>query len=118
MSEPLVVDRDLRLSNAISIDFPEIEADENRIIQIFHNLIGNAIKFTEQGEIKIYAESKIGATTIYIADTGIGISKEKFEIIFQSFEQIDNSTSREYGGTGLGLGITKQLVELHGVKYG
>jgi two-component system sensor histidine kinase ChiS len=116
LSEPLVVERDLRLTNAISIDFPEIEADENRIIQIFHNLIGNAIKFTETGEIKIYAESKVGATTIYISDTGIGIPKEKFEVIFQSFEQIDNSTSREYGGTGLGLGITKQLVELHGGK--
>lgn len=116
LSEPLIVDRDLKLVNTIPDDFPEIEADENRIIQIFHNLVGNAIKFTESGEIKIFATNKDDISTIYISDTGIGIPKEKFEIIFQSFEQIDNSSSREYGGTGLGLGITKQLIELHGGK--
>ncbi len=116
LSEPLITDKNLVLINAIPEDFPEIYADENRIMQIFHNLIGNSIKFTEHGEIKILAENKSNLTTIYISDTGIGIAKEKFEIIFQSFEQLDNSTSREYGGTGLGLGITKQLVELHGGK--
>lgn len=116
LSSPLIQEKEIILINSIPNDFPEIWADENRIIQVFHNLVGNAIKFTEYGEIRISAEYKPVATTIYIADTGIGIPKEKFGIIFQSFEQIDNSTSREYGGTGLGLGITKQLVELHGGK--
>ncbi len=116
LSEPLLLNRDLKLINDIPSDFPEIEADENRILQIFHNLVGNAIKFTETGEIRIYAEIRNGVSTIYISDTGIGIPKDKFEVIFQSFEQIDHSTIREYGGTGLGLGITKHLVELHGGK--
>ena len=116
LSAPLIQDKEIILINSIPSDFPEINADENRIIQIFHNLVGNAIKFTEYGEIRISAEYKSESTIIYITDTGIGIPKEKFDIIFQSFEQIDNSTSREYGGTGLGLGITKQLVELHGGK--
>ncbi|MBP7282270.1 MAG: SpoIIE family protein phosphatase [Leptospiraceae bacterium] len=116
LSEPLITDKDLRLTNAIPDDFPEIEADENRIIQIFHNLIGNAIKFTESGEIRIFADHKNNFSTVYISDTGIGIPEEKYEVIFQSFEQMDTSIAREYGGTGLGLGITKQLVELHGGK--
>ena len=116
LSEPLIANKNIQLINAISPDFPEIEADENRIIQIFHNLIGNAIKFTESGEIKVYADYKNNISTVYISDTGIGIPEDKFDIIFKSFEQMDNSISREYGGSGLGLGITKQLVELHGGK--
>lgn len=116
LSEPLLSDKNLLLVNAIPEDFPEIEADENRIIQILHNLVGNAIKFTDSGEVKIFADFKSDKSTIYISDTGIGIPKEKYNVIFQSFEQMDNSISREYGGTGLGLGITKQLVELHGGK--
>lgn len=94
LSEPLIAEKYIKLINEIPDDFPEIEADENRIIQIFHNLIGNAIKFTEIGEIKIYANNKNKVTTVYISDTGIGIPEDKFEIIFQSFEQMDNSISR------------------------
>lgn len=116
LSEPLLINRDLKLINSVPPDFPEIEADENRLIQIFHNLVGNAIKFTEKGEIRIFAEIRNGMTTIYVSDTGIGIPKDKFNLIFQSFEQVDHSSIREYGGTGLGLGITKHLVELHGGK--
>lgn len=108
--------KDLQLINAIPSDFPPVEADENRIQQILHNLVGNAIKFTDSGVVKISAElidvNKKMAITV--SDTGIGIPEDKYEAIFASFEQGDGSTERQYGGTGLGLPITKKLVELHG----
>ncbi|MCL2933535.1 MAG: ATP-binding protein [Trichodesmium sp. MAG_R03] len=108
--------KDLQLINAIPSDFPPVEADENRIQQILHNLVGNAIKFTDSGVVKVSAElidvnTKIAIT---VSDTGIGIPEDKHEAIFESFEQGDGSTERQYGGTGLGLPITKKLVELHG----
>ncbi|MCL2932356.1 MAG: ATP-binding protein [Trichodesmium sp. MAG_R03] len=110
--------KDLQLINAISSDLPPVEADENRIQQIMHNLVGNAIKFTEAGVIRISAElidvNNNQKMAITVSDTGIGIPEDKHEAIFASFEQGDGSTERQYGGTGLGLPITKKLVELHG----
>lgn len=79
-----------------------------------YNLIGNSIKFTDLGEIKISAIVKNPFIHITVSDTGVGISKDKQDIIFDAFEQADSSISRNYGGTGLGLAITKSLVELHG----
>jgi len=92
------------------------EADKNRLQQILFNLVENAVKFTETGTITISANLKDDMLHIRVADTGIGIPDEKFEIIFESFEQVEGSTARPYGGTGLGLAITKKLVELHGGK--
>jgi len=114
LSQPLAQGKKLKLVNSVPKDVVLVEADENRVQQILHNLIGNAIKFTEKGTIEIKAESKDKMLAISISDTGIGIEKEKFDSIFESFEQGDGSTQREYGGTGLGLSVTKQLVELHG----
>ncbi|WP_227014083.1 ATP-binding response regulator [Paenibacillus psychroresistens] len=91
-----------------------IHADANRVQQILYNLIGNAIKYTHTGSIEISSHKKAGFIEISIADTGVGILKEHQAGIFQSFEQLDGSSSREYGGTGLGLSITKHLVEMHG----
>jgi signal transduction histidine kinase len=91
-----------------------VEGDENRLQQIMYNLVGNAIKFTESGAVTVSAIALDGMVEVTVADTGIGISPDKFRDIFKSFEQVDASVSREYGGTGLGLSITKQLVELHG----
>ncbi len=93
---------------------PNAQADENRLLQILYNLISNAIKFTPQGEITVTARQEDGRLRIEVTDTGIGIPDNKREVIFQSFEQIGTSVAREYGGTGLGLGIAKRLVELHG----
>jgi len=93
---------------------PNVHADENRLLQILYNLISNAIKFTPQGEIIVSAKQEDRRLRIEVTDTGIGIPEHKHEVIFQSFEQIGTSVNREYGGTGLGLGISKQLVELHG----
>ena len=114
LNRPLVMQKDLQLINHISPDTPLIFADENRVQQILHNLVGNALKFTHQGSIEIKANVQDHWLQIIISDTGIGIPAEKTAQIFESFEQADGSTARRYGGTGLGLAITKQLVELHG----
>ncbi len=91
-----------------------VRADENRLQQVLTNLLGNAVKFTLQGEVVVRAENREGRIHVSVQDTGIGIPKDAQARIFESFEQADGSTSREFGGTGLGLAVTKQLVELHG----
>lgn len=113
-SEPLLAGKKLVLRNEIPKNLPPVDGDENRLQQILHNLVGNAVKFTESGSITVSAAENDGMIEVSVSDTGIGVAPEKFDTIFQSFEQADASTSREYGGTGLGLAITKQLVELHG----
>ncbi len=100
-----------------------LRGDENRIRQIFTNLIGNAIKFTNQGEVVIraYTLKEEGDTVLFrfeVGDTGIGIRAEMQEIIFDSFSQVDSSTTRRYGGTGLGLAICKHLAQLMGGEIG
>ncbi len=98
-----------------------VQGDPTRINQILINLIGNAIKFTDRGGITIDIQpSKSDPTQIKIvvADTGIGISKDNQERIFQSFSQADTSTTRKYGGTGLGLAICQRLLELMNGKLG
>ena len=114
LSAPMAAGKGLELSNLIPEDLPAVAADQNRVQQIVHNLLGNAVKFTEEGRVWISAEAHEGTVEVTVADTGIGISEEKLDRIFESFEQADGSTERAYGGTGLGLTITRQLVELHG----
>lgn len=116
LSQPLVATKAVVLLNQVSPHVPLVQADENRMQQVLHNLIGNAIKFTEVGKIEVSATVVDNLVMITIADTGIGIPADKFDRIFQSFEQGDGSTARQYGGTGLGLSISKQLVERHGGK--
>ena len=114
LSKPLVAGKSLELINLVPEDLPPVEGDINRVQQILHNLIGNAIKFTSEGEISISAGILGKDIEITVQDTGIGIPLEKQNVIWQSFQQIDASSNREYSGTGLGLPITKQLVEMHG----
>ena len=116
ISEPLIKGKKLKLINEIPEEFPAVYGDENRLQQIMHNLIGNAIKFTEEGEVRVWAEQKGEQIWTYVKDTGIGIPEDKQDVIFQSFEQGDGSIERTYGGTGLGLSITQKLVELHNGK--
>ena len=113
---PLVRGKALELINAVSPDLPATFADENRLQQVLYNLVGNAIKFTETGHVKVDASEKDGSLEVSVEDTGIGIPENKRESIFQEFQQGDGSVSREFAGTGLGLSISKQLVELHGGK--
>jgi len=114
LTNPLVTGKSLKLVNDISVDFPLAEADENRVQQILYNLIGNAIKFADSGEVTISAQQDGDLLSISVTDTGIGIPPEKQERIFEAFEQADGSVARVYGGTGLGLSVTRRLVELHG----
>ena len=115
LNQTLVAQKSVELVNAIT-DEPTVFADENRLQQILYNLVGNAIKFTESGNIEISAQVINQQLQITVADTGIGIMEDKLNRIFESFEQAEGSTAREYGGTGLGLAVTKKLVELHGGK--
>ncbi|NET77163.1 response regulator [Okeania hirsuta] len=116
--------KNLQLINAIPKNLPPVSADENRLQQILYNLIGNALKFTDSGKVEIsaalitnnYNSQAFQEMIITVSDTGIGIPSDKLESIFKYFEQGEGSTARKYGGTGLGLAVTKQLVELHGGK--
>ncbi|MEN8218266.1 MAG: response regulator [Pseudomonadota bacterium] len=142
LHETQLDDKNLKLINAVPDNLSLAWADENRVQQILHHLIGNAIKFTQRGSIEVSAEvvnrnidreiktpldpkvlekveyPKLGtvASDFYVAitvsDTGIGIPADKFDRLFKSFEQLDGSSTRRYEGTGLGLNLTKQLLEL------
>ncbi|MDA8406854.1 MAG: response regulator [Deltaproteobacteria bacterium] len=108
----------LELAYSIATETPDnLIGDPGRIRQILVNLVGNSIKFTAKGEVvlKVYIESEsdeYAELHFAITDTGIGIPKDKLDRIFKAFEQVDGSTTREYGGTGLGLAISSQLVEM------
>ena len=120
----------LQISNCINGIPDSIIADERKLKQILYNLLSNAVKFTpDKGEISLTAqicslESSDSSTDgglnrgvkISVSDTGIGLNSEDFERIFNPFEQVENSISRRFQGTGLGLSLTKSLVELHGGK--
>ncbi len=110
----MIREKKLLLINQIPDDIPYCYADENRLQQILQNLVANAIKFTHEGTITIDAVRVHDFVEILVSDTGIGIAKEKQEAIFSEFEQADGSIAREFGGSGLGLSISKYLVELHG----
>jgi len=117
-------DKGLDLACFAATDVPvRLSGDPGRLRQVLINLVGNAIKFTKQGEIVAYAhlEQSVGNDTFVrftVSDTGIGIPKEKQELLFQSFTQVDASNTRTFGGTGLGLAISKRLVELMGGRIG
>ncbi|MBI2380785.1 MAG: response regulator [Gammaproteobacteria bacterium] len=110
----LLVGKDLELVNALPGNCPAVLGDENRLQQILYNLIGNAIKFTDSGSVTIAAETQGRELVVRVRDTGIGIPADKQAIIFQPFEQLEEANTRVHGGTGLGLAVTRQLVELHG----
>jgi signal transduction histidine kinase len=117
-------EKSLSLVYNLAPDVPTfLTGDVMRLRQILLNLIGNAIKFTERGEVALRVEhepaaSAPGLLRFSVSDTGIGIPLDKLDAIFKSFTQVDSSTSRKYGGTGLGLTISKRLVELMGGASG
>ena len=115
-----MTEKGLEFSITVSEDIPQcIIGDELRIVQLLNNLISNAYKFTSVGEVhveivKTAQKGKRAELFFMVMDSGIGIAKEKQDKLFKSFSQVDMSISRKYGGTGLGLNICKQLVELMG----
>lgn len=116
LEQHLVKNKPLKLINSIPDNSEFVKADENRLLQILHNIIDNAIKFCDEGTIEVQTQRQDGFIAISVSDTGIGISENNLETIFESFEQVDGTLTRKYSGVGLGLNITKKLVELHGGK--
>lgn len=112
LSRPLIGKKPVALANLVPKDMPRVFADENRLEQILHNLVGNAVKFTHRGHIQVRAEVRDATVVIAVADTGIGIAAENQQAVFDMFQQADGSTAREYGGTGLGLAVTRELLKL------
>ena len=107
--------KNLEMNCQISDELPDtLVGDPERLRQVIINLIGNAIKFTEEGEINVCATRRGSVMRISIQDTGIGMDEATRETLFQSFTQADASTTRKYGGTGLGLAISNKLVDLMG----
>ena len=104
----------VRLNKDIAAGLPLIHSDQDKLKQILLNLLSNAAKFTHKGSITIRARSDGETMTIDVIDTGIGISEEAMDRIFEEFQQADSSTTRQYGGTGLGLPISKHLAKLLG----
>jgi signal transduction histidine kinase/CheY-like chemotaxis protein len=112
--EPLAQEKNISLVNRVAADLAPIHSDLTRCRQILQNLVGNAVKFTDQGGVEITAEVGQGGIRIAVADTGIGIAADQLQLIFDEFRQVDESTTRRYGGTGLGLSIARKYAALLG----
>ncbi len=112
--EPLAAEKRLAFTAEVAPDLPRGHGDERRLSQVLLNLVGNAIKFTDKGEVAIRASATNGAFTVTVCDTGPGISAADQAKIFEEFQQADSSITRKKGGTGLGLSIAKRIIEMHG----
>jgi signal transduction histidine kinase len=112
--EPMLKDGRVRLIKEIAKDIPTLNTDRDKLKQVILNLLSNAAKFTDQGEIKVSAWQEDGSVKLVVSDTGIGMKKEALGQIFEEFRQADTSTRGKYGGTGLGLAIVKKLINLMG----
>jgi signal transduction histidine kinase len=114
--EPLATDKKLAFKLELARELPPGHGDGRRLTQVLINLVGNAIKFTDAGEIAIKAEANNGSFFVSVRDTGPGISAADQARLFQEFQQADSAITRKKGGTGLGLAISKRIVEMHGGK--
>jgi signal transduction histidine kinase len=113
-TEPLASTKRLKFTATIAPDLPTGHGDARRLSQVLLNLVGNAIKFTDEGEVEVRALTANGDFVLTVRDTGPGIADTDQERIFGEFQQIDNSATRKKGGTGLGLAISKRMVEMQG----
>ncbi len=118
LCRPLTIGKDLKLINAIPKNLSPVVGDEDRLQQVMHNLVGNAIKYTDKGEVKVTAVEVNNRVKISVHDTGRGIPQDQLETIFLKFEQVNSKASYFSQGAGLGLSIVKHLVELHGGTVG
>jgi len=113
-TESLAQNKKLTLTTSVDKSLPVGLGDEQRLTQVLLNLVGNAIKFTDAGEVSIAAGARNGHFAVSVTDTGPGIPLDQQDRIFDQFHQIDSSLTKAKGGTGLGLAIAKQIVEMHG----
>jgi signal transduction histidine kinase len=114
--EPLAADKKLGFKLELYPELPPGHGDGRRLTQVLINLVGNAIKFTDAGEVAIKAEAHNGSFQVSVRDTGPGISSADQAKLFQEFQQADNAITKKKGGTGLGLAISKRIIEMHGGK--
>ncbi|HEV2715633.1 MAG TPA: GAF domain-containing protein, partial [Terriglobales bacterium] len=114
--EPLAADKKLAFKVEMAAALPSGHGDGRRLTQVLINLVGNAIKFTDAGEVTIKAEANNGSFHVSVRDTGPGISAADQAKLFQEFQQADNAITKKKGGTGLGLAISKRIIEMHGGK--
>jgi signal transduction histidine kinase len=112
--ETLAASKNLAFKVEMAPNMPAGRGDERRLTQVLLNLVGNAIKFTDNGEIMIKASAADGAYNLAVRDTGPGISEADQSKLFQEFQQADSSITKSKGGTGLGLAISKRIIEMHG----
>jgi signal transduction histidine kinase len=112
--ESLAAGKKLAFKAIVPADLPPGRGDERRLTQVLLNLAGNAIKFTDAGEVSIVARATDGVFLVSVSDTGPGISEADQQRIFEEFQQADSSSTRAKGGSGLGLSISRRIVELHG----
>ena len=112
--ESLATAKKLALKTEVPLGLPSAHGDERRLTQVLLNLVGNAIKFTDKGEVAIRASVSDGSYTLSVRDTGPGIAETDQNKIFEEFQQADSSATKKKGGTGLGLSISKRIVEMHG----
>jgi signal transduction histidine kinase len=113
-TEALAETKKLSLKTEVAKSLPIGLGDEQRLTQVLLNLVGNAIKFTDTGEVRIAATTANGHFAVSVADTGPGIPQEHQARIFEQFHQVDSSNTKAKGGTGLGLAIAREIVEMHG----
>jgi len=114
LSKPLIAEKAVVFANNIPKNLPPAYADEDRILQVLHNLISNAAKFTDRGVINVSAAVVNDFLQVEVSDTGTGIPADRVSEIFESFTQSDGNLEHGQGGAALGLSVTKQLIELHG----
>jgi len=114
--EPLAADKKLAFKVEVAPKLPPGRGDGRRLTQVLINLVGNAIKFTDTGEVVIKATATDGSFHLSVRDTGPGISAADQAKLFQEFQQADNAITRKKGGTGLGLAISRRIIEMHGGK--
>jgi signal transduction histidine kinase/HAMP domain-containing protein len=112
--ESLAAEKQLNMAVEVGPGLPIGKGDERRIAQVLLNLLGNAIKFTEAGEVKVCVTTADSTFLVAVSDTGPGISAEDQAKIFEEFQQADSSSTKQKGGTGLGLAIAKRIIEMHG----
>ncbi|HQE91233.1 MAG TPA: GAF domain-containing protein [Anaerolineae bacterium] len=109
-----LMDSPVEVLTDVPEELPVVLADSRRIRQVLTNLVGNAVKFTDHGYIKISASYDNYRVIMSVEDTGIGIPPDRRQAVFEKFEQVDSSSTRRYGGTGLGLPLSREFVRLHG----
>jgi GAF domain-containing protein len=115
-TQSLATEKHLPLKVNVPANLPTVSGDERRVAQVLLNLVGNAIKFTDSGEVRVEVTTADGSFVVSVSDTGPGIAETDQQNIFEEFRQAQSSTTQKKGGTGLGLAIAKKIVELHGGK--